>query len=235
MIVIFASRYDKSASSLAERWKNYDASLLTCDDLSVAGWRHSLNDEATNFAVINGQVIGVDEIDAVLIRWPGVFARELIQIAPHDRDYVASEMMAFLVSWFSSLSCPVINKPTPVNLTGPAWRLEQWTYAAAQLGIPVKPARRHVARDIDTESAAPESVAATVTVVGDRCFGNVDSLLLKQSRQLARVAGVTLLKTGFSGPEAGAFLGGVDLLPDLTDETAAAVLDLLIPREATTF
>jgi hypothetical protein len=135
VIVIFASRYDKSASSLVERWKNYDASLLTCDDLSVAGWRHFLNAEGHERAVVNGKIVDVADIDAVLIRWPGVFAPELIQIAAPDRDYVASEMMAFLVSWFSSLACPVINKPTPVNLTGPAWRLEQWTYAAARLGI----------------------------------------------------------------------------------------------------
>ncbi len=235
MIVIFASQFDKSASSLAERWKNYDASLLTCDDLSVSGWRHFLNAESTNFAVVSGQIVDLADIEAVLIRWPGIFAPELIQIAEHDRDYVASEMMAFLVSWLSSLSCPVINKPTPVNLTGPAWRLEQWTHAAALLGIPVKPARRHVARNAVEKELAAEPAPATVTVVGDRCFGDVEALLLEQSRQLARAGGVSLLKVGFTGPEAGSFLAGVDLVPHLTDETTDAILDLLIQREATAF
>ena len=233
MIVIFASRFDKSASSLVERWKAYDASLLTCDDLSVAGWRHYLNSEESEFAVISGQIVEAADIDAILIRWPGVFAQELTQIAAHDRDYVANEMMAFLVSWFSSLTCPVINKPTPVNLTGPAWRLEQWTHAATQLGIPVKPARRHVARNVADKELAAEPATATVTVVGDRCFGDVEPLLLEQARQLARVAGVTLLRVGFSGPEVGSLLAGVDLIPDLTDEVTDAVLDLLINREAT--
>jgi hypothetical protein len=232
VIVIFASRYDKSASSLVERWKNYDASLLTCDDLSVAGWRHFLNAEGHERAVVNGKIVDVADIDAVLIRWPGVFAPELIQIAAPDRDYVASEMMAFLVSWFSSLACPVINKPTPVNLTGPAWRLEQWTYAAARLGIPVNPARRHVARDINIELAV-EPAPATVTVVGDRCFGNVEPLLHDQSRQLACAARVSLLKVGFTGREAGSSLATVDLVPDLTDEVIDATLDLLIHRDAT--
>lgn len=234
MIVIFASRFDKSASSLAERWKTYDASLLTCDDLSVAGWRHCLNSEDTQFAVISGQIVEADDIHAILIRWPGVFAQELIQIAAHDRDYVASEMMAFLVSWFSSLPCPVINKPTPVNLTGPAWRLEQWTYAAAQLGIPVNPARRHVSRDAVNLEPATKPAAATVTVVGDSCFGTVEPPLLEQSRQLARAADVSVLKVGFSGPEAGSVLVGVDLVPDLTDETTDAVLELLLGQEAIT-
>lgn len=231
MIVIFASRFDKSASSLAERWKNYDASLLTCDDLSVTGWRHFLNAEDTDSAVVNGQIVDVTDIEAVLIRWPGVFAQELVQIAEHDRDYVANEMMAFLVSWLSSLTCPVINKPTPVNLSGPAWRLEQWTHAAARLAIPVKTARRHVARNMNA-APAQEPAEASVIVVGDRCFGDVDPLLLEQSRQLARAADVSLIKVGFSGREAGSFLAGVDLVPDLTDEAIEAVLNLLIRREA---
>ena len=232
MIVIFASQFDKSASSLAERWKNYDASLLTCDDLSVAGWRHFLNAADSDFAVVGGQIVDVSDIDAVLIRWPGVFAPELIQIAAHDRDYVANEMMAFLVSWFWSLTCPVINKPTPVNLTGPPWRLEQWTHAATRLAIPVKTARRHVARNMNA-GPAPAPADATVIVVGDRSFGDVEPLLLDQAQQLARAAGVSLLKVGFSGPEVGSFLTGVDLLPDLTDEATDAILDLLIQREAT--
>jgi len=231
VIVIFASRFDESARSLVARWKNYDASLLTCDDLSVTGWRQFLNDNGTNRAVVSGQVVDVTNIDGVLIRWPGVFAQELVQIAAHDRDYVASEMMAFLFWWFSTLNCPVINKPTPVNLTGPAWRLEQWTYLAAQLGMQVKTARRHVAPGaVDSQPAEP--AAAVVTVVGNRCFGAVGPLLLEQSRELARAAGVSLLKVGFNGTNADSVLTEVNLIPELTDEVADALLDLLLQREA---
>lgn len=233
MIVIFASRFDESARSLAVRWKNYDASLLTCDDLSVTGWRQFLNDQGTNRAVVTGQLVDVTNIRGVLIRWPGVFAQELVQITPHDRDYVASEMMAFLFWWFSTLNCPVINKPTPVNLAGPAWRLEQWTYLAAQLGMPVKVARRHVAPGtVDNEPAEP--APSSVTVVGNRCFGDVDALLLEQSRQLARAASVSLLKVGFSGSNADSVLTEVNLIPELTDEVSDALLDLLLQREVST-
>jgi len=231
VIVIFASRFDESARSLVARWKNYDASLLTCDDLSVTGWRQFLNDKGINQAVVSGQVVDVTNINGVLIRWPGVFAQELVQIAAHDRDYVASEMMAFLFWWFSTLNCPVINKPTPVNLTGPAWRLEQWTYLAAQLGMQVKTARRHVGPGaVDSQPAEP--AAAVVTVVGNRCFGAVGPLLLEQSRELARAAGVSLLKVGFNGTNADSVLTEVNLIPELTDEVADALLDLLLQREA---
>lgn len=231
MIVIFASRYDTSATSLATRWMAHNASLLTCDDLSAVGWRHYLSSEQASTAVIGGRVVSVEEISGVFVRWPGVFAQELTQIAAADRNYVAGEMLAFLVSWLSSLRCPVINRPTPLNLTGPAWRLEQWTYAAAQQGIPVRPVHRHIAINSDNGAEDLHPHPATVTVVGKRCFGTVDERLLKQARRLAEAAGVSLLKVSFSGPEAGSFLISADLIPDISDEVADALLALLLEDE----
>ncbi len=230
VIVIFASRYDQSAASLMARWAAHDASLLTCDDLSVSGWRHYLSSAEASTAVVGGRVCAVEEIEGVLIRWPGVFAQELTQITAADRSYVAGEMMSFLVSWFSSLRCPVVNRPSPVNLAGPAWRQEQWTHAAARLGIPVRPFHRRVSNNPDHQHQedAPTANPATVTVVGQSCFGEVDEKLLKQAVQLAEAAGVSLLQVSFSGPEAGSFFTGADLLPALTDETADAALELIL-------
>ncbi len=191
MIVIFASSWDESAATLAARWASHHASLLTSDDLSRAGWRHHLGSPETSTAVVAGRIVPVQEITGVLIRWPGVFAPELTQIVETDRDYVAEEMRAFLVSWLSSLKCPVVNRPTPLNLTGPAWRLEQWTHVAARLGISVNAIHRRVVQGsgIDRTEALTAS-AATVTVVGDRCFGAVDETLRRHARQLADAAGV---------------------------------------------
>ena len=33
-----------------------------------------------------------------------------------------------LLSWLSQLNCPVVNRPTPLCLSGPNRRPEQWTY-----------------------------------------------------------------------------------------------------------
>jgi hypothetical protein len=228
VIVIFASRYDLSATSLVARWADQDASLLTCDDLSVAGWRHYLNPNESSVAVINGRTVPVEEIKGVLIRWPAVFEQELTGIIPADRSYIAREMMAFLVSWFSSLKCPVINDPTPVNLTGPAWRPEQWAWAAAKLGIPVRKTRRHVARSAEDATQDQTPARTTVTVVGTRCFGQVEEPLLAQARRLADAAGVIFVNVSFSGPEADSFFAGVDLLPNLSEEASDAVLELLL-------
>ena len=232
VIVIFASRYDLSSRPLAAQWSAHDARLLTCDDLSVAGWRHylnsDLNSENASTAVVDGKIVATEDISAVLIRWPGVFEQELTYIQVADRGYVAREMMAFLVSWLSGLKCPVINCPTPVNLSGPAWRLEQWTYTAANLGIPVRKAVRQVTHKRELNENSKLESQVSVSVVGDRCFGKVDESLLDQSRRLAVAAGVSLVGVSFSGPEAGSFFTGADLLPQLSEETADAVLDLLI-------
>ena len=194
----------------------------------MAGWRHYLNSKNSSTAVVDGSAVSAENITGVLIRWPGVFEQELTTIQIADRSYVAREMMAFLVSWFSSLKCPVINYPSPVNLTGPAWRLEQWTYAAAKLGIPVRRALRHVSYKGDQKEQEELPVKVNVTVVGDRCFGQVDEALRKQSSRLAKAAGVSLLGVSFSGPEAGSLFTGADLLPQLSGEVEDAVLDLLI-------
>jgi hypothetical protein len=232
VIVVFASSYDLSASSLVARWADYNASLLTCDDLSVTGWRDYLHSQQTSTAVVSGRVVPVEEIRGVLIRWPGVFEPELVKIAPADRGYVAREMMAFLVSWLSRLKCPVINQPTPVNLTGPAWRLEQWTYVAARLGIPVQTAKRHVSYHSDGDGQNLNPSTAIVTVVGERCFGDVEAPLLAQSSKLAKAANVSLLNVAFSGTTAGSYFAGADLMPTLSAETTEAVLELLLQKES---
>jgi hypothetical protein len=229
VLVVFANRHDAGARSLVSRWASQDAALLTCEDLSVPGWRHSLDPSSPGRAVISGCPIATEEIRGVLIRWPGVMSRELGPIAPEDREYVAAEMTAFLRSWLTRLRCPVLNRPTAISLLGPAWRPEQWVHTAAGLGIPVRPIRRHArfSADMPPVQAPPEH--ATVTVIGERCFGATDPLLACHAQRLAAAAGASLADFHFSGPDADAALISADLNADLDgDERADAVLALLL-------
>jgi hypothetical protein len=95
MFIVLASRYDKIASHLIQLFRPHDACLLTCEQISVAGWRHYLSDPKISTAVVNGEKIDVAEIDGVLVRLPYVTETELPHIVNHDRSYVAAEMMAF--------------------------------------------------------------------------------------------------------------------------------------------
>jgi hypothetical protein len=227
VLVIFANRQDAGARSLVDRWPP-QAAVLTCEDLSVTGWRHTSEQRAGDMAVIAGRLVAREEIEGVLIRWPSVFGKELHHILAEDREYVAAEMTAFLRAWLTSLPCPVLNRPSAASLLGPAWRPEQWVRAAAELGIPVRPLRRHLTfPNQPNPPRAPEGYA-TVTVIGERCFGQAEPILKDHARRLAAKAGVSLLDVYFSGPGADGELLSAELIPDLDAEVKAdAVWDLL--------
>ncbi len=222
MIVVVASRYDEMAAALAARW---DAALLTPVDLSAPGWRYFAADPGRGTAVAGDRLISNNQITGVLTRLPSISEQELDHVAAEDRAYVAAEMRAFLLAWLSALPCPVVNRPTPDCLCGPAWRTERWLALAGRLGIPVQP----VGRDTTVEFAADwADEGAAVTVVGERCFGSVDSSLADHARRLASAAVVALLEVQFSGPQRGSRLVGVRLCPDLSSpEIADAALRCL--------
>lgn len=237
MIVVVANRHDQSAQDIVARWNNQGAAMLTCEDLSLSGWKYHIGHPENSAAVVDGQVVPQTAITGVLTRRPCIFEEELLHIHPADRTYVAGEMHAFLVSWLSSLTCPVLNCPTPTCLSGPYWRTEQWTMTAARMGIPVRAAYRHISwhtttattaattsQSVEVESCKSEEIIE-VTVVGERCIGNSDSTLVRQARQLATAAGVDLLSVRFNHRD-GTF-SGVNLWPDLTDDITQAILELL--------
>ena len=234
MLVIVASRHDKAAEALVANWAahGHGVSLLTPEDLSVVGWRHYLssidgevgeeNSSLSPSAVVSGRAmstagaIALDQITGVLTRLPSIFEQELLHIVPEDRAYVATEMNAFLIAWLSSLKCPVLNKPTPTYLLGPAWRTEQWVYAAAQLGIPVRPVRRQSSMSANVCPQVLEKPSVKVTVVGDRCLGEVQKTLASHARRIADVAQVDLLTVHFSSNESPAEFLGADLWTDIS-------------------
>jgi len=230
MLVILANRGDETAAWLASRWQSHGAVLLTAADLSASGWRYCLPPSGKSRAVVAGREVMTGEITCVLTRMSAVYEQELGHIVPTDRSYVASEMTAFLLAWLSSLTCPVLNRPTPNCLSGPNWRSERWVRLASRLGIAVTPVRRTVSHS----SNGPASQSnCEVLVAGDQCFGNAAPELNEQSRLLAKVAGADLLAVQFTGPESGSEFVSASLRPDLASpEVADAVLRYLLGRSA---
>jgi hypothetical protein len=206
------------------------------------GWRDSLGPAGSGTAAVNGRVVSTREVCGVLTRLTAVDEHELTHIVPGDRAYVAQEMTAFLLSWLAGLSCPILNRPTPGCLAGPPWRREQWVYQAARLQIPVRPVRRTVAlagglrSPVETRSAGqphgPARRPVTITIVGDRWFGEADPALAHHARRLATAAGVDLAAVHFSGPRRGARLVAADLWPDVASpQIGDAVLAYLGDRD----
>jgi hypothetical protein len=184
VIVVLANRSDDSALALVERAQG-DASLLTARDLSVPGWRHSPTggDET---AVIGGRRIARSEITAVLTRLPAIAPAALAHIDPSDREFVASEMNAFLLSWLSRIECLVVNRPTAGSLMGPAWSRERWLVEGCRAGF--EPFSRTAPVQM-----MPPVPTRMVVVIGDACVGDVPLRLGARALELARRGGVTLL------------------------------------------
>jgi hypothetical protein len=223
MILIVTSSADEAARSLAGHIAaDHEIRLVTCRDLSSAGWRHYVSGggDQVSTAVADGTVVDVREIRAVLTRIPAIDESELVHIAPRDRSYVASEMTAFLWSWLHSLHCTVINPPTRTSLAGPGWRAEQWLHLANQLGTPVCDVA------VGLPPVASTTDIAITSVVGEGCVGDVDESLARHSIRLARAAGVELLEVQFTSRDARAQMVGATPWLDLTrPEVAKAVVD----------
>ena len=228
MIGVLASRYDELARELVSQWEAQGAALLTCGDLSTAGWCHYVGSPGLSTAVIAGRRVAAGEITGVLTRMAFLAEQELVDIVPSDRAYAASEMTAFLLSWLSNLTCPVLNPPTPTSLCGPYWRSEQWNSIAKTAGMRVHPATRRVSLGAQPMPPVPPSLAM-VTIVGTQCLGDADEKLVQQAKALARIAGVDFLSVQFSSPGPDAFFVRASVCPEaITPEVAEALFAHLV-------
>lgn len=226
MLVIVASRYDRHAQMLVSR--HGEARLLTSEDLSSRGWRFELGGSGDSFAVIGGEVVNRRDVEGVLTRLPCVFAGDLLNIVPEDRGYVAAEMTAFLAAWLSNLKCSVLNRPTPLCLSGPFLRREKWVHIAAHLGIPVVPVNRHAPTSVDETTSPASPGLVSVSLVGEACVGEADERLASQTRALAHSVRVNLLRARFTSPAEGSLFVDADYWADISNpEIAAAILRYL--------
>lgn len=231
MWVILSHAGDLDAAHVARQWPN--TRVLVPRDLSRAGWRHmpcGPADPSVERAVVAGEVVAVEEIEIVLSRLEGVRPEELTHIASEDRDYVAAEMNAFLLSWLTRLTCPVLNKPVPLGLAGAGHRPEGWTILAARLGIPTCQQRRGPNGYQLTTGDYPRSV----TLVGDRCFGDPEPELRNSTRILGRAAGVDLMTAVYDGATHDAGLYAAYPWADLTQDVVLQALEELLRERART-
>lgn len=223
MLVVLARQEDEIASDLVRRWP--DARLMTPRDLSTRGWSHSHRGEREEQAVIGGELVTAVEISAVYTRLDGVTENDLPTIVKDDRRYVAAEMTAFLLSWLSRLTCPVVNRPSPLGLAGPNLRWEAWISRAGDAGIPVRP----VSRGSDGYQESELQDPLTLSVVGLRAIGQASSELKSRAVRLAYATGVVLMTAVFDLTQPSLPLVTAGPFVDIqSDGVAEAVLEHLL-------
>jgi hypothetical protein len=206
MWIVLAASHDRAARDLTAAFPA-STRLVTPDAIGPEGW---------TLEVGNGDGASCDathRVDGVLTRLPGVGPGDLPGVRAEDREYAAAELDAFLLAWLDACPAPVLNRPTPGSLNGPAWPSFAWSLAAHRAGL-------GTAADPDGQAAA------AITVVGDRVLGDdgVDAGVVEGVRRLARSAGTPLLEVALDGlgPEA-AFVGASvcpELHPQLVDSLA---------------
>jgi hypothetical protein len=227
VLIILASRHDLAARWLAVEWADDGGAVMTCEDLSCAGWQHSVCEPDRGTIVVGGRKTRTSDVRAVLTRLPSASPDELPGIVEHDREYVAQEVMAFLFAWLAALGPRAVNRPTPYCLMGPHWRQERWVKAASELGLATAPMTRRAAYETTTAS----SIAVTsVTVVAGRAFAPDGSAARAPfgdaAVRLANSAGAELLAVSFTKDGA---VVDAHLWPDLgPPEVRAALRDRLL-------
>src|ERR1700694_1414634 len=236
MIAVIASRRDVDAIDLVARWSKYGARLLMPDDLCKPGWRFEPGRPEEGMAVIDGAPVRVRHIGGVLVRLGAIDGSDLPQLAPGDRRYAAAEMTAFLISWLSELTCPVINRPSGSCLAGPNWGPEDWCLLAHQAGMRTDSMCLSVGLESESRTIHGSGHASigdhteTVALIGESIFGGGDPVLRGQARRLANLADVEYLSVGFRIDQEGASFAWADTWPDLSnDRIADALLEWLRP------
>lgn len=192
MILVLASQRDAGAAALAAGWAG--ARLLTPSDLSEPGWAlpagpSGWTSSATGRGVADGEPFVSDDVTCVVSLLSAVDAADLTWLAPEHREYVASEMTAFLGYWLATLGDRCLVPPSHASLAGPCPPASAWASAAGlRLAAPTAP-------------AGTEPLRTAVTIVGGRLLtvaggiGSpcVDAGVARRLRRMARAYDAPLL------------------------------------------
>jgi hypothetical protein len=236
VLLVLASRSDRGAATLASGWAAQDAQLITPASLSQPGWVWNRRSAKDSFLAVEGGRHPIRAVTGVVSFMPVVDPGELDHIVVDDRTYIASEMTAFLVAWLSWLSdegIPVLNRPTPFSLTGPALHPEQWLQAAARAGLPIEPAHRRVSPGPGLVAEPVPAAILAYPVIDGACLPASDGTRLPEALRdgvcrLADAVGASMLTAAFVESEGALrFSGGFPTVDGSRAEVADAIASLI--------
>jgi hypothetical protein len=146
-----------------------------------------------------------------------------------DREYAGQEQSAIHLSWMYSLPGAMINRPGPRGLYGDQRSPAEWTWLAAQAGLPVLPFHQGDDRPPDYP---PENAASQLIVLDGKIYGAraqwCDETFSSLIERLVELSGLRLLSLGFLiNPAGEPFFATATALPDLT-LGGEALLDALM-------
>jgi hypothetical protein len=152
MWLVLCSSEDQSAIWAYQGLKQLGVApleLVTAESLACSQWEHRLsgNDTVIRITLANGKVIDGAEVKGALNRLHGPSPYALQKAADSDREYAQAELTAFYLSWLHGLPGVVINRPTPMGLSGAWLHSSEWTLRAARAGLRTRRYRQSAGDD----------------------------------------------------------------------------------------
>jgi hypothetical protein len=191
--VAFCEPYDEAAlwAVVGLRRLGLELEVVLGEELFAGSLSHTAGPSGTSLLaqLPDGRELRSGEIRGVLNRLLEVPPAWLGRFGGADRDYVAEEAHALLVSALRGLDCPVLNPPDPSALCGPIRGDAEWRALAAAAGLDTAPFA------LSTWAGDPPATeaAATVLVIGRRAVGAPSEELSDGCAALAALAGTPVL------------------------------------------
>lgn len=213
MIVITCSNLDDNVKLLKAKWPNNNALLLSVNDLTSPGWEVSSQDFSQSKFVAEETIWPVTDIEGIINLLPAIAPYELFKIVEEDRDYVASELNAFLFYFLSKMKCPFLNKLSMFNLSGPFIKPEEWIMECRKAGIPVC-----LKLENNTGFYQPAHAIYTVSYLNGIIYNNEYVLYEKGIRKLAENTGLNHFAIRFIKEENSSYFHSITTYPNVNDD-----------------
>jgi hypothetical protein len=154
------------------------------------------------FTLANGCTVSFSDrtVRGVLNRVVATPEHRLSSLADADQDHAHPEMSAFCLSWLSSLSCPVLNRPTPQGFAGRYFQISEWPVLARQAGLVTTDdrQRRSDLCEIHEPITRSQERLARVIVFQNQIFGSLlPGAIRTGCCKLAKLSGAPLLGIDF--------------------------------------
>jgi hypothetical protein len=219
-------------------------------------WSHTLfNSKIHNQLTLTDNTVIQPGADFVIFnRLDYLDAPHTAELPLSERTYALMELHALVLSWLTSLPCPILNRPAAQGLSGQPRSETAWRLLAAQAGLPTSPLRltsssrrfraHHLAfsaledlgATLATDGTHPSlnvparytlptaGIACTALVLGDRVLGDIQHHLRAPCLRLAQGAQLDLLQIHLAYTSTTS--NDLTFFADALDELAA-IADLL--------
>jgi hypothetical protein len=187
LVIVSSSARRPLGPALIDLPDNSEVEVLEPCGLSLPGWTHDPENPREDRLVVGGAVHPVGRLTAVITALDAVQPVDLPHVRAEDREFVASEMTAFLRSWLQVLACPVLDHPTALALSGAAGDRAVWSKAAAALSVADRQA-----------TPMPSTRTRTITVVAGKIVGPAPEPATAIALALAQSAKVTAARLTFA-------------------------------------